>query len=51
MNSMTTILIVEDDERIRNAHRAILVACGYSVQETGNARTALAMTASPQPAA
>ena len=49
MNSMTTILIVEDDERIRNALRAILVACGYSVQETGNARTALAMTASHNP--
>ena len=49
MNSMTTILIVEDDERIRNALRAILVACGYSVQETGNARTVLAMTASHNP--
>ena len=49
MNPMTTILIVEDDERIRNYIKTILAACNYAVLETGNARTALAMTASHNP--
>lgn len=49
MNHMTTILIVEDDERIRNYIKTILNACDYSVLETGNCRTALAMIASHSP--
>ena len=49
MNSMTTILIVEDDDRIRNYIKTILSAAEYSVLETGNARTALAMIASHNP--
>ena len=46
---MTTILIVEDDERIRNYIKTVLVTSNYSVLETGNARTALAMIASHAP--
>ena len=49
MSSMTTILIVEDDERVRNYIETILTASDYSVLETGNARTALAMIASHGP--
>ena len=49
MNSMTTILIVEDDERIRNYIKTILSAAEYNVLETGNGRTALAMIASHSP--
>ncbi len=49
MNSMTTILIVEDDERIRSYIKTILSTSDYSVLETGNARTALAMIASHSP--
>ena len=49
MNPMTTILIVEDDERIRNYIKTILGTCNYSVLETSNCRTALAMIASHSP--
>lgn len=49
MNSSTTILIVEDDDRIRNYIRTVLSACGYSTLETGNGRTAMAMIASHAP--
>ena len=49
MNSMTTILLVEDDERIRSYIKTILSTSDYSVLETGNARTALAMIASHSP--
>lgn len=49
MNPMTTVLIVEDDEHIRNYIKTILVAGNYNVLETGNARTALAMIASHGP--
>lgn len=49
MNPMTTILIVEDDERIRNYMKTILNACDYAVLETGNGRTALSMIASHNP--
>lgn len=49
MNQQTTILIVEDDERIRNYIKTILSTCGYAVLETGNGRTALAMIASHNP--
>ena len=49
MNSMTTILIVEDDECIRSYIKTILSTSDYSVLETGNARTALAMIASHSP--
>lgn len=45
----TTILIVEDDERIRNYMKTILVTSDYAVLETGNARTAMAMIASHSP--
>ena len=40
MNPTTTLLIVEDDERIRNYMKTILTTCDYAVLETGNARTA-----------
>ena len=49
MNRQTTILIAEDDERIRNFIKTIVTSCGYAVLETGNARTALAMIASHSP--
>ena len=49
MNRQTTILIAEDDERIRNFIKTIVTSCGYAVLETGNARTALAMIASHNP--
>ena len=49
MNRQTTILIAEDDERIRNFIKSIVTSCGYAVLETGNARTALAMIASHNP--
>lgn len=49
MNSMTTILIVEDDERIRNTIKTILDSRDYRVLETGNARSALNMIASHRP--
>ena len=45
----TTILIVEDDERIRNYMKTILGTSDYAVLETGNARTAMAMIASHSP--
>ena len=49
MTKLATILIVEDDERIRNYIKTVLTSCGYSVLETGNAKTALSMTASHSP--
>ncbi len=49
MNPMTTILIVEDDERIRNYIKTILSTCDYSVLETSNCRTATAMIATHSP--
>ena len=49
MSSMTTILIVEDDERIRNYMKTVLTSCNYAVLETNNARTAMAMIASHSP--
>lgn len=49
MNHLTTVLIVEDDDRIRNYIKTILNACNYSVLETNNARTATAMIASHKP--
>lgn len=45
----TTILIVEDDERIRNYIRTILTSGGYAALETGNACTAMSMIASHNP--
>lgn len=49
MNHQTTILIVEDDDRIRNYIKTILSTCNYAVLETTNARTAAAMIASHNP--
>ena len=49
MNHQTTILIVEDDERICNYMKTVLSACDYTVLDTGNARTAMAMIASHSP--
>lgn len=49
MHQLTTILLVEDDEHIRNYIKTLLSSCGYAVMETGNARTALSMLASHSP--
>ena len=49
MNPQTTVLLVEDDERIRNYIKTILTSYNYSVMETNNARTALSMIASHNP--
>lgn len=49
MNHAITILIVEDDDRIRNYMKTVLVSCGYNILETGNGRTALSMLASHKP--
>ena len=45
MRNAATILIVEDDERIRNYMRTVLASCDYAVLETGNAKTALSIVA------
>ena len=49
MNHTTTLLIIEDDERIRKYFKTVLSSSGYSVLDTGNARTGLAMVASHNP--
>lgn len=49
MNHQTTILIVEDDERIRNYIKTILSTYNYAVLETNKAGTAMAMIASHSP--
>ena len=49
MRNAATILIVEDDERIRNYMRTVLASCDYAVLETGNAKTALSIVASHNP--
>lgn len=49
MRNATTILIVEDDERIRGLMRTVLSSGGYATLETGNAATALSMLASHSP--
>ena len=49
MNQKLSILLVEDDDRIRNFMEAVLATAGYNVLETTNARTALAMAASHNP--
>jgi len=49
MSHQTTILIVEDDERICNFIKTVLTSCGYSVLETDNGRSAVAMLASHNP--
>ncbi len=48
-NNAPTILIVEDDERIRNLMRTVLTGAGYATLETGNAATAVSMLASHSP--
>ena len=42
-NNVPTILIVEDDERIRNLMRTVLTGAGYATLETGKAATAVSM--------
>lgn len=49
MNQKITILLVEDDDRIRGFMETVLTANGYNVLETTNARNALAMAASHNP--
>jgi len=49
MSHAITILLVEDDERIRNYIKTVLYTNGYSVLETGNGRTALSMIATHKP--
>ena len=48
-NNAPTILIVEDDERIRSLMRTVLAGAGYATLETGNAATAVSMLASHSP--
>ena len=48
-NNVPTILIVEDDERIRNLMRTVLTGAGYATLETGKAATAVSMLASHSP--
>ncbi len=49
MNQKISILLVEDDDRIRSFMEAVLTTSGYNVLETTNARTALSMAASHNP--
>ena len=49
MSHQTTILIVEDDDRIRSHMKTALIGCGYSVLETNNGRTAVSMLATHNP--
>lgn len=49
MNPITTILIVEDDDRIRNYIKTVLVSCGYNALETNKQQTALSLLASHKP--
>jgi two-component system KDP operon response regulator KdpE len=49
VRNAATILIIDDDERIRNYIRTLLTGDGYSVLETGNATTALSIIASHSP--
>lgn len=49
MTQKLSILLVEDDDRIRSFMEAVLTTNGYNVLETTNARTALSMAASHNP--
>jgi len=49
MNQKISILLVEDDDRIRSFMETVLTSNGYNVLETTNARTALSMAASHNP--
>ena len=49
MNQKISILLVEDDDRIRSFMETVLSSNGYNVLETTNARTALSMAASHNP--
>jgi len=49
MNQKISILLVEDDDRIRSFMEAVLTTNGYNILETTNARTALSMAASHNP--
>lgn len=49
MAQKINILLIEDDDRIRNFMEAVLTTNGYNVLETTNARNALSMAASHNP--
>lgn len=49
MNQAPSILVVEDDDRIRSFIETVLSSNGYNVLETANARNALSMAASHNP--
>lgn len=49
MNQIGTVLIVEDDKRIRQHMRNILAACGYKTLEAGRGEEALFMITSSCP--
>ena len=49
MNQKLSILLVEDDDRIRSFLQTVLTSNGYNVLETTNARTALSIAASHNP--
>jgi len=49
MNQKISILLVEDDDRIRSFMETVLTTNGYNVLETANARTALSMATSHNP--
>ena len=49
MSHTTTILIIEDDDRIRNYMKTVLSSCGYSILETGKGQTGLSMIATHAP--
>ena len=49
MNQKISILLVEDDDRIRSFLQTVLTSNGYNVLETTNARTALSIAASHNP--
>ena len=49
MNQAPSILVVEDDDRIRSFIETVLSSNGYNVLETTNGRSALSMAASHNP--
>ena len=49
MTQKISILIAEDDDRIRSFMESVLTSHGYNVLETTNARTALSIAASHSP--
>lgn len=49
-NPLTTVLLVEDDELLRDAFRMLLEDSGYDVIEAGSAADALRLVAEKNPA-